>query len=104
MGTKLWIDFREARNIETGTRHLIRELGMRAKSQATGNQVTKQWLKKCSKTVSFSRKYSVYFPFFFLPFFLFFFLRGKFSRSRHDASVQKCTGVAYVAYFRGDTN
>ena len=37
MGTKLWMDFREARNIETGTSQLIRELGMRGKPQARGN-------------------------------------------------------------------
>lgn len=35
MGTKLWMDFREARNVETGMSHLIRELEMREKSKGT---------------------------------------------------------------------
>lgn len=35
MGTKLWMDFREARNVETGMSHLIRELEMREKSEGT---------------------------------------------------------------------
>lgn len=35
MGTKLWMDFREARNFEAGTSHLIRELGKGGKSQGT---------------------------------------------------------------------
>lgn len=34
MGTKLWMDFREARNVETGMSHLIRELE-RGKSKGT---------------------------------------------------------------------
>lgn len=41
MGTKLWMDFREARNVETGMNHLIRELEMREKSKGirlTGKQ------------------------------------------------------------------
>jgi len=35
VGTKLWMDFREVRNLEAGTSHLIRELGKAGKSQGT---------------------------------------------------------------------
>lgn len=62
MGTKLWIDFREARNIETGTSHLIRELGMRAKSQATGGDQNKSKEDNLKTTLlSYKKKHrSVY--------------------------------------------
>ena len=36
-GTKLWMDFREARNLEAGTSHLVRELGKLGKSQGRFN-------------------------------------------------------------------
>ena len=35
VGTKLWMDFREARNLEAGTSHLVRELGKVGKSKGT---------------------------------------------------------------------
>lgn len=35
VGTKLWMDFRDVRNLEAGTSHLVRELGKAGKSQGT---------------------------------------------------------------------
>ncbi|XP_078359598.1 uncharacterized protein LOC144644064 isoform X1 [Oculina patagonica] len=54
MGTKLWTDFREARNFEAGTSHLIRELGKGGKSQ--GNEKDKSKEDDLKKTLMAYKK------------------------------------------------
>lgn len=46
VGTKLWMDFREAQNVEAGTSHLIRELGKKGKSQGICTRPTKVYFVK----------------------------------------------------------
>lgn len=54
VGTKLWMDFREARNLEAGTSHLVRELGKAGKSKAGGKDKSKE--DELKKTLQFYKK------------------------------------------------